>query len=258
MQKAGFFVCLDRECQPPVGAKFASLLMKKIIVAIDGYSACGKSTTAKEVAHQLHYAYIDTGAMYRAVTLYFTENYIWLTNPAEVVRALENIHITFMRNEHNRQNETFLNGLSVEEEIRKMNISDRVSEVSALPEVRHAMVAQQQKMGRRKGLVMDGRDIGTRVFPDAELKIFMTSDMDVRSLRRQQEYLEKEQLIDLREVRRNLEHRDFIDTTRKESPLTQAEDAILLDNTNLTVPDQVDFVLKLARERIEALEVRAH
>ena len=232
--------------------------MKKIIVAIDGYSACGKSTTAKEVARQLHYAYIDTGAMYRAVTLYFTENYISLTNPAEVLRALENIHISFMRNEHTRQNETYLNGLSVEEQIRNLSISDRVSEVSALPEVRHAMVAQQQKMGRRKGLVMDGRDIGTRVFPEAELKIFMTSDMDVRSRRRQQEYLYKEQLVDLEEVRRNLAHRDHIDTTRKESPLTQAEDAILLDNTHITVPEQVDFVLKLARDRIEAIEAKAY
>ena len=227
--------------------------MKKIIVAIDGYSACGKSTTAKEVARQLHYAYMDTGAMYRAVTLYFTENYISLTNPSEVLRALDNVHITFMRNEHTRKNETFLNGLSVEEEIRKLHISDRVSEVSALPEVRHAMVAQQQKMGRRKGIVMDGRDIGTRVFPDAELKIFMTSDMDVRARRRQQEFLENDQLVDLDEVRRNLEHRDYVDTTRKESPLTKAEDAILLDNTHITVPEQVDFVLKLARQRIETL-----
>lgn len=226
---------------------------KKIIIAIDGYSACGKSTTAKAVARQLGYAYIDTGAMYRAVTLYFLEHYVSLTNPAEVQKALDEIHITFVRSEKENNNHTYLNGLDVEEEIRKMYISDQVSEVSALPLVRHAMVAQQQRMGRKKGLVMDGRDIGTRVFPEAELKIFMTSDMDIRAQRRQQEFLEKEQIVDLDEVKRNLSHRDHIDTTRAESPLTKAPDAILLDNSYLTVPEQVEIVAKLARERIAML-----
>lgn len=228
--------------------------MKKIIVAIDGYSACGKSTTAKAVAKKLGYAYIDTGAMYRAVTLYFLQNFVTLTNHAEVERALGEIHISFIRSEKTNENETYLNGLNVEDEIRKMYISDQVSEVSALPEVRHAMVAQQQRMGRKKGLVMDGRDIGTRVFPEAELKIFMTSDMDVRAHRRQQELLAKGQLISLEEVKENLSHRDHIDTTRKESPLTQATDAILLDNTHLSVEEQVAFVKQLAAERIAVLQ----
>lgn len=228
--------------------------MKKIIVAIDGYSACGKSTTAKAVAKKLGYAYIDTGAMYRAVTLYFLQNFVTLTNHAEVERALSEIHISFIRSEKTNENETYLNGLNVEDEIRKMYISDQVSEVSALSEVRHAMVAQQQRMGRKKGLVMDGRDIGTRVFPEAELKIFMTSDMDVRAHRRQQELLSKGQLISLEEVKENLSHRDHIDTTRKESPLTQATDAILLDNTHLSVEEQVAFVKQLATERIAILQ----
>ncbi len=227
--------------------------MKKIIIAIDGYSACGKSTTAKAVAKHLGYAYIDTGAMYRAVTLHFLRNFVTLTNHAEVERALAEVHISFIRSEKTNENETYLNGLNVEEEIRKMYVSDQVSEVSALPEVRHAMVAQQQRMGRKKGLVMDGRDIGTRVFPEAELKIFMTSDMDVRAHRRQQELLAKGQLISLEEVKDNLCHRDHIDTTRKESPLTQAEDAILLDNTSLSVEQQVDFVTACAQERLKAL-----
>ena len=228
--------------------------MKKIIIAIDGYSACGKSTTAKAVAKHLGYAYIDTGAMYRAVTLHFLRSFVTITNHAEVERALSEVHISFIRSEKTNENETYLNGLNVEEEIRKMYVSDQVSEVSALPEVRHAMVAQQQRMGRKKGLVMDGRDIGTRVFPDAELKIFMTSDMDVRAHRRQQELLAKGQLISLEEVKENLAHRDHIDTTRKESPLTQAADAILLDNTNLSVEEQVSFVTTSAQERLKALQ----
>lgn len=247
----------DLPLEPPEGGKFAPCMaspaQKKIIIAIDGYSACGKSTTAKAVARDLGYAYIDTGAMYRAVTLYFLEHYVSLTNPAEVARALDNIHITFVRSERENNNHTYLNGLDVEEEIRKMYISDMVSEVSALPQVRHAMVAQQQRMGRKKGLVMDGRDIGTRVFPDAELKIFMVSDMEIRSQRRQQEFLEKGQLLDVEEVKRNLAHRDHIDTTRAESPLTKAPDAVLLDNSYLSVDQQVDIVVRLARERIAAM-----
>lgn len=232
-------------------AAVPTLTMKKIIIAIDGYSACGKSTTAKAVARKLGYAYIDTGAMYRAVTLYFLDNYVTLTNPAEVSRALEKINITFIRSEKENNNHTYLNGLDVEQEIRKMYISDKVSEVSAIAAVRHAMVSQQQQMGRKKGLVMDGRDIGTRVFPNAELKIFMTSDLEIRSRRRQEELLAKDELVDLDDVKQNLTHRDSIDTTRAESPLTQAKDAILLDNSYLSVEQQVQIVTDLARRRIE-------
>ncbi|GAB3172642.1 (d)CMP kinase [Telluribacter humicola] len=224
--------------------------MSKIIVAIDGYSSCGKSTTAKLVAKQLHYAYIDTGAMYRAVTLYFCQNHISHTNPREVQKALEDIHISFRRHPETGSNDTFLNGLNVEDEIRKMYISDRVSDVSTVAEVRHAMVAQQQRMGKSKGLVMDGRDIGTVVFPQAELKIFMTSDPLIRAHRRQEELLAKGELVGIEEVMDNIKKRDFIDTTRAESPLRQAEDAILIDNSMMTVDEQVEMVVRLADERI--------
>jgi CMP/dCMP kinase len=228
------------------------LFMKKIIVAIDGYSACGKSTTAKAAAKTLGYAYIDTGAMYRAVTLYFLRNFITLTNHNEVERALADIHISFHRSEKTNANEVYLNGLNVEAEIRKMYISALVSEVAAIGEVRHAMVAQQKKMGIRKGLVMDGRDIGTHVFPAAELKIFMTAQMEIRAHRRQQELLQTGQLVTLEDVVENLTHRDYVDTTRKESPLLQAPDALLLDNSHLLVEEQVAFVVERAREKITA------
>jgi len=229
--------------------------MKKIIVAIDGYSACGKSTTAKAVAKKLGYAYIDTGAMYRAVTLYFIQNFIALTNPAEINKALEAIDISFHRSEKTNANETYLNGLNVEHIIRQMYISDRVSEVSALPEVRRAMVAQQKAMGKRKGLVMDGRDIGTHVFPHAELKIFMTSAMQIRAQRRQQELLQNGQMVSLEAVVENLAHRDYIDTTRKESPLVMAPNALLLDNSYITPEDQVVYVWERAQERIAAAQL---
>jgi cytidylate kinase len=165
--------------------------MPKIIVAIDGYSSCGKSTTAKLVARQLNYPYIDTGAMYRAVTLYFIQNHISLTNPKEIENALSKVHISFRRHPELGRNDTYLNGLNVEDEIRKMYVSEQVSEVSAIAEVRHALVAQQQRMGKTKGIVMDGRDIGTVVFPQAELKIFMTADPHIRAQRRQLELMEK-------------------------------------------------------------------
>lgn len=217
--------------------------MKKIVVAIDGYSSCGKSTTAKLVAKELGYAYIDTGAMYRAVTLYFLEHYIDFTNPKKISQALQDIHITFERNPKTNRNEIFLNGLNVEDEIRKMYISNMVSEVSVIAEVRHSLVRQQQKMGRRRGVVMDGRDIGTTVFPDAEVKIFMTADVLIRAQRRQQELLEKGQLVPLDEIQDNLRKRDLIDSTRKESPLIQAADALVLDTSYMTIDEQVDFVL---------------
>ncbi|ALI98434.1 (d)CMP kinase [Rufibacter tibetensis] len=219
--------------------------MKKIVVALDGHSSCGKSTTAKKVAQELGYAYIDTGAMYRAVTLYFLEHYIDLTNPKKVQEALDNIEVTFHRNSKTGRNEVFLNGLNVEDEIRKMYISDKVSEVSVLAPVRHAMVAEQKKMGKRRGVVMDGRDIGTAVFPDAEVKVFMTADVGIRAKRRQQELFEKKQLVPYDEIVDNLKKRDFIDSTRAESPLKKAEDAHVLDTSYITVDEQVDFVLDL-------------
>jgi cytidylate kinase len=231
------------------------MAIQKIIIAIDGYSSCGKSTTAKLVASRLGYGYIDTGAMYRSVTLYFLEHNVSLTNPKEVEKALANISISFHHNPKTAESETFLDGVNVEKEIRKMYVSDLVSEVSAIPEVRHAMVAQQQKMGRKKGIVMDGRDIGTRVFPDAELKIFMTADLELRAFRRQQELLEKKQMVNLDDIKRNLSHRDEIDTTRKESPLTQAPDACLLDTSHLTVEEQVEQVVSLAQTRMLSLEL---
>ncbi|WP_181308703.1 (d)CMP kinase [Rufibacter sp. XAAS-G3-1] len=219
--------------------------MKKIVVALDGHSSCGKSTTAKQVAQELGYAYIDTGAMYRAVTLYFLEHYIDLTNPKKVQEALDTIEVTFHRNIKTGRNEVFLNGLNVEDEIRKMYISDKVSEVSVLAPVRHAMVAEQKKMGKRRGIVMDGRDIGTAVFPDAEVKVFMTADVEIRARRRQQELFEKNQLVPYDEIVENLKKRDFIDSTRAESPLKKADDAHVLDTSHITIDEQVDFVLDL-------------
>jgi CMP/dCMP kinase len=218
--------------------------MSKIVIALDGYSSCGKSTTAKLVAAQLGYAYIDTGAMYRSVSLYFHQHYISLTNQKEILKALEDIRISFKHNELLSRNETFLNGLNVEEEIRKMYISNMVSEVSAIVEVRRAMVAQQKKMGKSRGVVMDGRDIGTMVFPDAELKIFMTADPVIRAQRRQKELLAKGEMIDLDDILANIQKRDFIDANRAEGPLRQADDAIVLDTSFMTIDEQVDFVIR--------------
>lgn len=224
--------------------------MKKIVVAIDGYSACGKSSTAKQVASILGYTYIDSGALYRAVTLYFEQNHISLTNENEIAKALENIDITFLVNPKNGLNETYLNGLNVEEEIRKMYISNKVSQVSSIKAVRDAMVEQQRKLGKKKGVVMDGRDIGTVVFEDAELKVFMVADIYIRGARRQAEYLEKKQLVDLEEILENLKSRDHLDTTREESPLKQAEDAVVVDTTFRTLEEQVEEVINLALSKI--------
>lgn len=219
--------------------------MKKIIIAIDGYSACGKSTTAKEVARELNYRYIDSGAMYRSVTKYFLDHHISITNPKEVEKALDNIRISFVVNSKGIT-ETFLNGINVESAIRKMKISENVSQVSALREVRMAMVQQQRKLGKEKGIVMDGRDIGTVVFPDAELKVFLTADMLVRAFRRQKELLERNDLVDIDEIVENLIRRDQIDSTRKESPLVKAENAVLIDTTHITIDEQVDEVIRMA------------
>ena len=219
--------------------------MKKIIIAIDGYSACGKSTTAKEVAKELNYRYIDSGAMYRAITLYFLDHHVSLTNPKEVDKALRDVHISFVVNSKGIS-ETFLNGINIESTIRKMRISENVSQVSTIREVRVAMVEQQRKLGRERGIVMDGRDIGTVVFPEAELKVFLTADMLVRAFRRQKELLEKNDLVDIDDIVENLTKRDQIDSTRKESPLVKAETAISIDTTHITIDEQVDEVIRLA------------
>ena len=219
--------------------------LRKIVIAIDGYSACGKSTTAKQVAGILGYRYIDTGAMYRAVTLHFLDHHISLTNPKEVSKALAEIQIGFKVNSKN-VSETFLNGMNVEKEIRQMRVSENVSQVSTLRDVRMALVEQQRRMGKERGVVLDGRDIGTVVFPQAELKLFMTADVLVRAFRRQRELLDKGQLVDLDDVIDNLLQRDKIDTSRTESPLRQAEDAVVIDTTHITIDEQVDEVVRLA------------
>jgi len=223
--------------------------MRKIIIAIDGYSACGKSTTAKEVAAILGYHYIDSGAMYRAVTLFFLDNHISLTNPKEIVKAMDQIHLSFHLNSHSAS-DIFLNGANVEKKIRKMRISENVSQVSTIKEVRQAMVTQQRRLGKDKGIVMDGRDIGSVVFPDAELKLFLTADIQVRAYRRQQELLERDQLVDLDTIFSNITDRDRIDSTRKESPLVKAKDAVGMDTTHITIDEQVDEVVRMAVSKI--------
>jgi cytidylate kinase len=230
--------------------------MKKIIVAIDGYSACGKSTTAKLLASKLGYVYVDTGAMYRAVALYFIQHYINSTNQKAVAEALTNITVAFVYNEKTESSETYLNGLNVENEIRKMYVSEKVSEVSALAEVRKFLVQQQQKLGKKKGVVMDGRDIGTHVFPDAELKIFMVADMHVRAYRRQQELFARKQIVDLEDIIANIQSRDLMDTTREESPLRKAQDAHEIDTTYITVEEQVDCIMNIAVGTMIELEYR--
>jgi cytidylate kinase len=223
--------------------------LRKIVIALDGYSACGKSTTAKQVAAILGYRYIDSGAMYRAVTLYFLDHHVSLTNPKEITKALKEINISFKVNSKN-VTETYLNGLNVEGDIRKMRVSEQVSNVSAIKEVRAALVDQQRKLGKEKGVAMDGRDIGTVVFPNSELKLFMTAETLVRAYRRQKELLAKKQLVDLDEVIDNINQRDKIDTSRAESPLRQASDAIVIDTTHITIDEQVDEVIRLALTRI--------
>jgi cytidylate kinase len=225
--------------------------LRKIVIAIDGYSACGKSSTAKEVSNVLGYRYIDTGAMYRAVTLFFLEHHISLTNPKEISRALEQISVSFNVNSKNKS-EAYLNGLKVEKDIRSMRVSEMVSQVSAIKEVRVAMVEQQRRMGREKAVVMDGRDIGTVVFPQAELKLFMRADLLVRAFRRQRELLERDQLVDLDDVLENIVKRDQIDTTRLESPLRQADDAVLIDTTHISFDEQVDEVVRMALGKMVA------
>ncbi|MGN6399365.1 MAG: (d)CMP kinase [Flavisolibacter sp.] len=225
--------------------------MKKIIITIDGWSSCGKSTLAKQLAKALNYIYVDSGAMYRAITLYFLRNHVDWTDKKEVKKALNEISLEFSYNPKSERSEIFLNGENVEYVIRDLVVAEKVSDVAAIKEVREYAVAQQQKMGKNRGIVMDGRDIGTVVFPDAELKIFMTADNAVRVERRFQELYEKNPNITLEEIKNNLELRDYIDSHREVSPLHQADDAIVLDNTNLTEKEQFQKALKWAQEHIE-------
>jgi len=222
--------------------------LKKIVIAIDGHSSCGKSTLAKDLAAIIGYAYVDSGAMYRAVTHYFLVNKIDIQNTQEVNKALDNINIRFKYLE-NARNTTFLNDENVEEAIRSMEVSAMVSPVAAIPEVRKKLVEEQRKMGMDKGIVMDGRDIGTVVFPDAELKIFLTADVSVRVERRYKEMLDKNIPITMEEVQENLITRDHIDSTREDSPLTKANDALLLNNSHLTRKQQLERVLEWVNQK---------
>ena len=222
--------------------------MMNIVITIDGWSSCGKSTLAKQLAKQLGYVYIDSGAMYRAITLYFLRHHLDWTDVSEVINALKNIILEFQCNEKNGQSEIYLNGENVEYVIRGLLIAEKVSEVAAIKEVRTFAVAEQQKMGKMKGIVMDGRDIGTTVFPDAALKIFMTADISVRVERRFKEMFEKNPNITIEEVKNNLEMRDYIDSNREVSPLRKAVDAIVIDNTNISMEQQLKIALNLLKE----------
>lgn len=226
--------------------------MKKITIAIDGYSSCGKSTLAKQLARELGYLYIDTGAMYRAVCLYFLQNDLDWNDPEVVTETLPKIDIHF-EYEEDGSIATYLNGRNVEAQIRSQMVAQSVSEVSTIREIRQFLVAQQQKLGRDKGVVMDGRDIGTVVFPDAELKLFVTADIDTRTDRRYKELQERGTAISREAVRENLEHRDNIDTQREESPLYRAPDAKLIENTLLTRETQLKLVLNYARGLIDGI-----
>lgn len=228
--------------------------MKKIVIAIDGFSSSGKSTMAKDLAKTIGYIYIDTGAMYRAVTLYCLNNGIITDKGIDIdllKKEIEQIRIEFRNNEETGKRETFLNGVNVEEDIRKMEVANWVSPIAAIGFVRHALVALQQKMGERKGIVMDGRDIGTVVFPHAELKLFITASPEVRAKRRVDELRAKGEEVSYEEVLENIKTRDYIDSTREESPLKQAEDAIVLDNSDMTIDEQKAWLLVQYRKAIE-------
>lgn len=224
--------------------------MKRIIITIDGWSSCGKSTLAKQLAKELGYIYIDSGAMYRAITLYFLRNHINWLDPAQVNAALAEITLAFKFNSKSEQSEIYLNEENVEYVIRDLVVAEKVSDIAAIREVRDFAVAQQQKMGEKKGIVMDGRDIGTTVFPDAELKFFMTADIAVRVERRYMEMFEKNPNVSIEDVKANLEMRDYIDSNREISPLRKAADAIELDNSNISIEEQLELALGIAKEKI--------
>ena len=228
--------------------------MKKITIAIDGHSSCGKSTMAKDLAREVGYVYVDTGAMYRSVTLYALRNGLFTNEgikEAELRQQMPNIQISFKFNPEAGRPDTYLNGECVEKEIRSLEVSNHVSPIAAIPFVRTAMVAQQQQMGKDKGVVMDGRDIGTTVFPDAELKIFVTASAQVRAQRRFDELKAKGMPADFDDILKNVEERDYIDSHREVSPLRQADDAILLDNSNMTIPEQKEWLLAKFKEATE-------
>jgi cytidylate kinase len=227
----------------------------KIIITIDGWSSCGKSTLAKQLAGKLGYLYIDSGAIYRAITLYLLRNNIDITDTKEIEKSLKNITLEFIVNEYTNLSEIYLNGENVEYIIRDIIIAEKVSEVAAIKEVRTFAVNVQQEMGANKGIVMDGRDIGTTVFPHAEIKIFMVADEAVRVERRFKEMFEKNPNITLDEVKSNIAMRDYIDSHREISPLRKAKDAIEIDNTNLTQKEQLDFAVKLFKN-LKAVELQ--
>jgi cytidylate kinase len=227
--------------------------MKKIIVTIDGWSSTGKSTLAKQLAKALGYVYVDSGAMYRAITLYFLRNHVDWTDKKEVKKAIKEVNIEFQNNPKTEISEIFLNGENVEYVIRDLVVAEKVSEIAAIKDVREFAVAQQQKMGEERGIIMDGRDIGTVVFPDAELKIFMEADSSVRVERRFKELFEKNPNITIEEVKANLEMRDYIDSHREVSPLKKAKDSLVLDNTNLTEKEQFQKAMEWAQKKISAV-----
>lgn len=226
---------------------------KKIIIAVDGHSSCGKSTLSKQLAKYLHYNYIDTGAMYRAVTLFALQNNLIKNkqvNTMKLIACLNDIVITFKYNEAEQKSDTYLNGENIEEEIRELDVSNNVSPVATIKEVREEMVRQQQAMGNDKGIVMDGRDIGTVVFPNAELKIFMTASPEIRAQRRYYELTQKGSNVSYDDILANVLERDKIDSSRKESPLKQAADAIVLDNSNLTREEQLNWIIEKVNQTI--------
>ena len=229
--------------------------MKKITIAIDGHSSCGKSTMAKELARKLGYIYVDTGAMYRTVTLYAMRNNLF-TSDGEVMtdelqKQMNNIKVSFCINKETGRPDACLNDECVENIIRSIEVSNHVSKIAAIPFVREAMVDQQRRMGAEKGIVMDGRDIGTTVFPDAELKIFVTASARVRAQRRYDELLQKGMPADFNEILKNVEERDYIDSHREVSPLRQAEDAILLDNSDMTIPQQNEWLMQQVEKALQ-------
>lgn len=231
--------------------------MNKITIAIDGFSSTGKSTVAKQLAKALGYVYVDTGAMYRAVTYYAMRNGLISEsdfNSEALVYQLPQINLSFKFNEALGFAEVYLNDINIEKNIRTLEVSSYVSKVASVSEVRQKLVEQQKKMGKDKGVVMDGRDIGTVVFPDAELKLFMTASAETRAERRYQELIERGDKVEYKDVLKNVQERDYIDSNREDSPLTKADDAIEIDNSNLTLEEQFNKILRLAKMTIEDLE----
>lgn len=230
--------------------------MKKITIAIDGFSSCGKSTMAKDLAKKLGYVYVDTGAMYRAVTLYAMRNGLFNADgsvkTADLERQMNKINITFKLNKTAERPDTYLNNELVENDIRTLEVSNHVSQIAAVPFIREAMVAQQQRMGKDKGVVMDGRDIGTTVFPEAELKVFVTASAEVRAQRRYDELKEKGMPADFNDILKNVQERDYIDSHREVSPLRKAPDAIELDNSHMTITEQSAWLMEQVKQKIEA------